>query len=141
MIGISSSAFSLSSISKHRGAEISSRLIPQNPSAIFFTVCINSSTSCVPTIMGNASIPANSRKRTHFPSMTGRLARCPIFPRPSTADPSVTTATVRALRVRSSMVLGSARIARQGSATHGEYAHERSSRVSIGTSEWVPSFP
>ena len=45
--------------------------------------------------MGNASTPPNSLNRTHLPSMTGRPASGPMLPRPSTAVPFVTTATVR----------------------------------------------
>ena len=43
--GISSNALSLSSISKHLGAEISSRLMPPNAGAILITVLIISSVS------------------------------------------------------------------------------------------------
>jgi hypothetical protein len=38
--GISNSFFNTSSISKHLGAEISSRFIPQKDGAIFLIVCI-----------------------------------------------------------------------------------------------------
>ena len=51
--------------------------------------------------MGNASILAYSRKSMHLPSITGRAASGPMLPRPRTADPSVTTATVLFLMVRS----------------------------------------
>ena len=45
--GISSIAFKRSSISKQRGAEMSSRLIPPNAGAIFLMVAMISSVSCV----------------------------------------------------------------------------------------------
>ncbi len=45
------------------------------------------------TQMGMASMSAKRLNRAHFPSMTGMLAAGPISPRPSTAVPSVMTAT------------------------------------------------
>ena len=50
---------------------------------------------------GNASTPANSLNRRALPSMTGMAAVGPMSPRPRTADPSVTTATVFFLMVKS----------------------------------------
>ena len=97
--GISSSFFSLSSISKQRGAEISSKLIPPKVGAIAFTAATISSGSWVERQMGNALTSPNSLKRTHLPSITGIAASGPILPRPRTAEPSDTTATVLALRV------------------------------------------
>ena len=90
---MSSSFFNLASISKHLGAEISSRLIPPKHGAIRFTVSTISSTSLVSKQIGNASIPANSLNRIYLPSITGIPASGPISPRPSTAVPSLTTAT------------------------------------------------
>ena len=52
-----------------------------------------SSVSWVSRQMGMASMPANRRNNAAFPSITGIAARGPMFPSPSTADPSVTTAT------------------------------------------------
>ena len=92
--GISNNSFKRVSISKHRGAEISSRLIPPNAGAMFTTVRMISSVSCVSRQIGNALTPPNSLNRTAFPSMTGIAASAPIFPSPSTALPSETTATV-----------------------------------------------
>jgi hypothetical protein len=69
--------------------------------------------------MGNASTPPNSLNRTHLPSMTGRPASGPMLPRPSTAVPFVTTATVRPLKVYLYTSSGFALIWRQGSATPG----------------------
>ena len=58
--GMSSSAFSRSSISKQRGAEMSSRLMPPKPGAIRLTVSTISSGSFVSRQIGNASTPPNS---------------------------------------------------------------------------------
>ena len=43
---------------------------------------------------GTALIPANFLKSSALPSMTGIAAAGPMSPRPSTAVPSLTTATV-----------------------------------------------
>ena len=50
--------------------------------------------------IGQASIPANSLNSIALPSMTGKAASGPRLPRPNTADPSVTTATVLLLPVK-----------------------------------------
>ena len=92
--GMLRASFKRSSISKQRGAEISSRLMPPKAGAIRMTVSMISSVSCVSRQIGTALTPPNSRKRTAFPSITGIAARAPMFPRPSTALPSETTATV-----------------------------------------------
>ena len=97
--GIFRSSFKRVSISKQRGAEMSSRLIPPKAGAILTTERMISSVSCVSRQIGTALTPPNSLKRTHFPSMTGMAANAPIFPRPSTALPSETTATVLAFIV------------------------------------------
>ena len=97
--GISRSSFRRLSISKQRGAEISSRLIPPNAGAIFTTVLMISSVSWVSRQIGTALTPPNSLKRTAFPSITGIAAWAPIFPRPRTALPSETTAIVFAFIV------------------------------------------
>ena len=72
---------------------MSSRLMPPKLLEIKAMVWTISSTSWVSTQRGTASTPANSLNRTHFPSITGMPARGPISPRPSTAEPSVITAT------------------------------------------------
>ena len=92
--GISRISFNLSSISKQRGAEMSSRLIPPKPGAIFLTAAMISSVSWVSRQIGTAFTLPNSLKSTHFPSITGIAAYGPIFPRPRTALPSETTASV-----------------------------------------------
>ncbi len=72
--GMSSACLRRSSISKHLGAEISSRLMPPNAGAIFITVFIISSVSCVSRHTGNAFTPPNSLNKTAFPSITGIAA-------------------------------------------------------------------
>ena len=96
---MSSVAFSRSSISKQRGALMSSRLMPPNAGAMCVTVWTISSGSLVERQIGNASTPPNSLNSTALPSITGIAASGPMSPRPSTALPSETTATVLRLIV------------------------------------------
>ena len=76
------------------------------------TVRTISSTSLVSRQIGKASTPANSLNSIALPSMTGMAASGPMSPRPSTAEPSETTATVLRLivyskaRSRSSAIAG-----------------------------------
>ena len=58
-----------------------------------------SSVSWVSSATGQASTPAKRLNSAAFPSMTGIAAAAPRLPSPSTADPSVTTATVLRLIV------------------------------------------
>ena len=53
-----------------------------------------SSTSVVARQIGIASTPPNCLNSTALPSITGIAAAGPMSPSPSTAVPSVTTATV-----------------------------------------------
>ena len=99
-MGILSSSCKRRSISKQRGAAISSRLTPPKPGAIAFTVRIISSVSVVSRQIGKASTPPNSLKSIALPSMTGMAASGPMSPRPSTAVPSETMATVFFLMVK-----------------------------------------
>ncbi len=78
---------------------MSSRLMPPKPGAITCTVRTISSTSWVSRQMGQASMPANRLNSAALPSMTGSAASGPMLPSPSTAEPSVTTATVLRLMV------------------------------------------
>ena len=80
-------------------------------------------------------MPPNSLNSTALPSITGIAASGPMSPRPSTAVPSETTATVFDLIVRFQAASGESAIARQIRATPGVYAIERSSRVLSGTFE------
>ena len=84
-------SFSFRSISKHRGAAMSSRFTPPKEPASSATVLTMSSTSWLRTHRGMASTPPKALKRTHLPSITGMPASGPMSPRPSTAVPSVTT--------------------------------------------------
>ena len=97
--GMSSSARSRRSISKQRGALMSSRLMPPKPGAAAFTNATISSTSLVSRQSGKASTPANSLNSIALPSITGIAASGPMSPSPSTAVPSDTTATVLPLMV------------------------------------------
>ena len=80
---------------------MSSRLIPPKDFAMSRTVETISSTSRLSMQMGTASTPPKALNSAHFPSITGMEASGPISPKPSTADPSVTTATVFQRRVSS----------------------------------------
>ena len=117
--GMSSSARSRASISKQRGAAMSSRLIPPYTGAIAFTISMIFSVSWVSRQTGHASTPANRLKSAALPSITGRAAAGPRLPRPSTAEPSVTTATVLRLMVRRRASSGFFAIARHTLATPG----------------------
>ena len=99
--GMSISSLSRCSISKQRGAEMSSRLMPPKVGAMSRTALMICSGSCVSRQIGNASTSANSLKSIAFPSITGIAASGPMSPSPSTALPSETTATVLRLIVNS----------------------------------------
>ena len=103
----SSSSLSRSSISKQRGAEMSSRFMPPKAVEIAFTVRTISSGSFVLKQIGKALMPPNSLKSIALPSITGMAAAGPMSPRPSTAVPSVTMATVFFLIVRVKAFSGS----------------------------------
>ena len=106
-----------------------------------FTVSTILSGSFVARQMGKASTPANSLKSIALPSITGRAASGPRSPSPSTAVPSVTTATVFCRIVSENARCRSSRIARHTRATPGVYAIDRSSRVRIGTLFRISIFP
>lgn len=69
--------------------------------------------------MGTALSPENSRNRQTLPSMTGSAAVGPMLPRPSTALPSLTTATTRGAQVSRWASSGSAAMALDTRATPG----------------------
>ena len=131
--GMSSSARSRSSISKQRGAEMSSRLTPPYTGAMALTISTISSVSWVSRQTGQASTPANRLNSAALPSITGSAAAGPMLPSPSTADPSVTTATVLRLMVSRRASSGFSAMARQTRATPGVYARDRSSRCFSAT--------
>ena len=115
--------------------------MPPYVGATAFAAATISSGSFVSRQRGTASTPANSLKSRALPSMTGSAAKGPMSPRPSTAVPSVTTATILPLVVYSQTASGSAAILRQGSATPGVYAVERSSRLRTGTLPLISILP
>src|SRR6266568_962485 len=92
-----------------------------------------SSVSWVSSTTGQASTPPNRLNSAALPSITGSAAAGPRLPRPSTAEPSVTTATVLRLMVSRRASSGFSAIARQTRATPGVYARESSSRVRSAT--------
>jgi hypothetical protein len=75
------------------GAAMSSRLMPPKPGAIISTGRTISSVSWLARQIGQASMSANRLNSAALPSITGSAAPGPMLPRPSTAEPSVTTAT------------------------------------------------
>ena len=70
-------------------------------------------------IIGIESMLANSLNKMDFPSITGKPAKGPIFPKPNTAEPSDITATVFHLFVYSYTSSLFSAIFLQGSATPG----------------------
>ena len=106
--------------------------MPPKVGARSLTVWMISSGSLVARQIGKASTCANSLKSIALPSITGIAASGPMSPRPSTAEPSETTATVFALIVKSKALVLSSAMYSQTRATPGVYAIERSSRVFSG---------
>ena len=117
--GISQHSLSRRSISKQRGAEMSSRLMPPKDFEMSRTVLTISSTSLLSMQRGTASTSPKALNRTHLPSITGIPASGPMSPSPRTAVPSVMTATMFQRRVSSKLLEGSFWISRQGAATPG----------------------
>ncbi len=117
--GMSRISRSRRSISKQRGAEMSSRLIPANPGETARTISTMVSGSWVSRHSGHASIPAKRLNSADLPSMTGSAAAGPMLPRPRTADPSVTTATEFRFTVSRRASSGFAAIASHTRATPG----------------------
>ena len=97
--GMSRDSRSRFSISKQRGAAMSSRLMPPKPGAIISTALTISSVSWLARQIGQASMSAKRLNSAALPSITGIAAPGPMLPRPSTAEPSVTTATELPLMV------------------------------------------
>src|SRR3954454_6788816 len=88
-----------------------------------------SSVSWVSRQTGQASTPANRLNSAALPSMTGIAAAAPRLPSPSTAEPSVTTATVLRLIVSRRASDGLAAVAWQTRGAPGGVARERAARV------------
>jgi hypothetical protein len=68
--------------------------MPANDGASAATVSTIWSTPVAARQIGTASIPPNRLNSSALPSITGMAADGPMSPRPRTAVPSVTTATV-----------------------------------------------
>ncbi len=83
-----------SSISKQRGAEISSSCIAAKVGEIAATVLTISSVSFVFNRIGMPESPTRVSINMALPSITGIPANGPISPSPNTAVPSVTMATI-----------------------------------------------
>src|SRR4051812_13952400 len=138
---MSSCSRSRASISKQRGAAMSSRLIPPYAGAIALTIRTISSVSWVSSTTGHASTPPNRLKSAALPSITGIAAAGPMLPRPRTAEPSLTTATVLRLMVSRRASAGFSAIAMQTRATPGVYARDSSSRLRSATLEETSILP
>ena len=121
--GMSSSAFSRSSISKQRGAEMSSRLMPPKPGRDR----LDGRDDLVGVLGVQADregVDAAELLEQHRLALHHRHRRAgPMSPRPSTAVPSETTATVLRLIVYWKALSGSSWIARQTRATPGRVGH------------------
>src|SRR5258706_35220 len=92
--GISSMACKRSSISKQRGAEISSSWIAAKVGEMAYTALTISSGSLVFNRICMPERPTMGSINMALPSITGMTANGPISPKPNTADPSVTMATI-----------------------------------------------
>ena len=117
--GMSRLARRRSSISKHSGALMSSRLIPPNVGAIRCTKSTTSSAVRALIQIGNPFTPPNSLNSRALPSMTGIAPSGPMSPSPSTAVPLLTMATVFLRMVYLCESEGSFSIAVQTRATPG----------------------
>ena len=84
-----------------------------------WTIRTISSTSWVARQTGHASMPAKRLNKSALPSITGNAASGPMLPRPRTAEPSVTTATVLRLMVSFRAADGSLAMAMEIRATPG----------------------
>jgi hypothetical protein len=112
MTGQSSASMTRRSISKQRGAEMSSRLTAPKVGRSRIRVSTISSGSLVASTIGIESSPPKVLNSALLPSITGRDAAAPMSPRPSTALPSLTTATSRLAQVYFAARAGSAAMAR-----------------------------
>ena len=113
-------ALSFSSITKHSGDLMSSRLIAPKVGSSAATISISLSGSVSLTSMSKTSTPANFLNSTALPSMTGFDASAPMLPSPSTAVPLDITPTMLPRTVYLYAFVASSTIAMQASATPGE---------------------
>ncbi len=93
--------------------------MPPKVGASRATVSMISAGSLVLRQIGKASTPAKCLNSSALPSITGMAASGPMSPRPRTAVPSETIATVLALIVRSWARIGFFEISIQTRATPG----------------------
>ena len=114
--GMSSCSRSRRSISKQRGAEMSSRLIPAKPGATALTTAMISSTSWVSRHNGQASMSPNRLNSAALPSITGSAASGPMLPKPEHSRPVGDHRDAVAFHRQSAGVL---RILRDGQADPG----------------------
>ena len=98
---------------------MSSSWIAPNEGAIAAMVSTMRAGSFESTRIGTAVMPTSAANSADLPSMTGRPASGPMSPRPRTAVPLVTTATVFGRLVYRAALAGSSRIARHTRATPG----------------------
>ena len=105
---------------------MSSRLMPPKVGEIASTILTISLVSWTLSSISNASIKANFLNNTDLPSITGLPATGLSVPSPNTAVESDTTATRFALFVYSYAKFSSLSISKQGIATPGEYAIDKS---------------
>ena len=119
MMGMGKAFLRASSISKHSGALMSSRLIPPKVGAMALTTSINFCGSFSLISMSNTSISANTLNSRPLPSITGLPASGPISPKPKTAVPLEITATRLPFPVYLYTSSGFLLMAKQGSATPG----------------------
>ena len=105
---------------------MSSKFIPPKEGEIALTASINFSGSFSLISISKTSIPAKILNNRALPSITGFEASGPISPRPRTAVPLVITATKFDLFVYLYELRWSFFISKQGSATPGEYASDKS---------------
>ena len=110
--GQSSASMRRRSISKQRGAEMSSRFTAPNVGRSRTRVSTISSGSLVSSTIGIESRSANALNSALLPSITGSDAAGPMSPSPRTALPSLTTATMRLAHVYRAASVWSAAIAR-----------------------------
>ena len=105
---------------------MSSKLMPPKVGSNAFTISTNLSGSVSLISISNTSMSANILNKTAFPSMTGLLAKGPIFPKPNTAVPLVMTPTKFPLAVYLNTSAGLFLISVHGIATPGLYASDKS---------------
>ena len=98
--GMLSRSRSFATMSKQAGAATSSTWMPLYVGATRTTASTNSSAFEASMRSGAPFTPANCWRSAALPSMTGIPAARPMFPRPSTAVPSVTIATVLPMDVK-----------------------------------------